>query len=431
MMALRKVKGPDAEGREAMYYADRQEFAYQQGAYQYLQSIGMVPRLAVIAGYIKALGLTRILDVGCGTGELLAYLHPSVTYIGIDISPTAIATARQHFSDRPQTQFVVADFRQWNGALDQLGSILDGVVWAGIGCAWTHKGRGGSANDWAEILALAERPLQSGGYLIFELVTAHWGALERLMGDRYDYETGCDLDCFQSEESPKRSIRVLKKKVLEADVSLATSSSAQELFQSALLQPLIATAHRMGQLTDESTSNLGFGYLYYGLTRIYQPNVVVCIGSYRGFMPICCTLGLRDNQKGICYFIDPGKVDRFWHDAINLERLEQQFGIRGRWQYLRQTSQQAIATSSLPDVIDLLIIDGDHSYTGVKFDFDEIGRRVRAGGIILLHDSISEGKGFTNWEVKRFLETEVQGHSDYETFTIPLAAGLTLVRKLQ
>lgn len=206
---LKKVKGPNREGREAMQYADHQDFAYRQGAYDYLHSIAMVPRMATIAAYIKAFGLAKVLDVGCGTGDLLSYLDSSVTYIGVDISPTAINMAKARFADRKNAFFYTADFRHWECPVTD----LDGLVWAGIGCTWTYKGRGGSSQDWLDILGLAERPLRKDGYMIFELVTNHWPSLERLIEGRYEYETGCDIDCFQSEESPKRSIRVLKKKV--------------------------------------------------------------------------------------------------------------------------------------------------------------------------------------------------------------------------
>lgn len=45
---------------------------------------------------------TRILDVGCGQGDLLAYLqkqHPGVAYEGIDITPAMIEVAQRRFPD--------------------------------------------------------------------------------------------------------------------------------------------------------------------------------------------------------------------------------------------------------------------------------------------------------------------------------------------
>lgn len=50
---------------------------------------------------------------------------------------------------------------------------------------------------------------------------------------------------------------------------------------------------------------------------------------------------------------------------------------------------------------DLLFIDGDHSYEGVKADFNNYSPFVRSGGIIAFHD-ICEHAPETGCEVKRF-----------------------------
>src|SRR5687768_14471087 len=81
MAMLEKVKAPDPMGRAAMYYPDRQDEAYRRGAYAYLQSVAMVPRLATIAAYVRAFKLTHVLDIGCGPAELLTYLDPGVAYV--------------------------------------------------------------------------------------------------------------------------------------------------------------------------------------------------------------------------------------------------------------------------------------------------------------------------------------------------------------
>lgn len=46
--------------------------------------------------------------------------------------------------------------------------------------------------------------------------------------------------------------------------------------------------------------------------------------------------------------------------------------------------------SMFPDGIDLLFIDGDHSYHGVKLDHVMYGPLVRTGGVILFHDIIPD-----------------------------------------
>lgn len=42
--------------------------------------------------------------------------------------------------------------------------------------------------------------------------------------------------------------------------------------------------------------------------------------------------------------------------------------------------------------LDFLLIDGDHSYEGVKSDFEMYGPLVRKGGIVAFHDVVSDSK---------------------------------------
>lgn len=424
-MEFERIPAPNADGRRAMYFARGQDRAYRTGAYDYLDSIAMTARMASIAAYLHRLDVHSVLDIGCGTAELLAHLDPEIAYLGVDIAPSAIAHAERRFAGRPRTQFHSGDFRDWEPPAEE----FDAVVWAGIGFAWTLEGQGGQPADWLGVLAAAEERLRPGGWLIFELVTPHLPILERLVEGRYRPVAGVDLDCFQSEESPRRSIRVVQKR--DTDPLPATlRHKGSSLVPGHLARELIRLAAHMGQGTDASTSNLGYGYLYYGLVRLARPETVVCVGSYRGFSPVCLALGMVDNGKGRCFFVDPGKVDGHWHDPENVERLRRHFDLGDQWVHLRATTQEVLAGNLLPERIDLLLIDGDHEYQGVKFDFDKVGARVPPGGLVLLHDAEVEGAGgFTRWDVKRFLREEVYGRRQYETFTFPFAAGLALVRK--
>lgn len=64
-----------------------------------------------------------VLDVGCGTGELLAWVRLPDAYCGIDVVPAFIARARQRF---PQREFVVCD------VLTQRPPTADIVVMLGV-----------------------------------------------------------------------------------------------------------------------------------------------------------------------------------------------------------------------------------------------------------------------------------------------------------
>lgn len=76
------------------------------------------------ADYIAAHRITKVLDIGCGDGSFLRYLcakDPSVTGVGIDIAPEAIALARQEAkaqSLEDRIQFLVQDVLQLSDVPD-------------------------------------------------------------------------------------------------------------------------------------------------------------------------------------------------------------------------------------------------------------------------------------------------------------------------
>jgi predicted O-methyltransferase YrrM len=45
------------------------------------------------------------------------------------------------------------------------------------------------------------------------------------------------------------------------------------------------------------------------------------------------------------------------------------------------------AVNSVPNELDFIFIDGDHSYEGIKRDWDDWSKKLKIGGIIALHDT--------------------------------------------
>ena len=69
--------------------------------YEFYNSlIGANHRSRVLVNeYIRPKPHDRILDIGCGPGNMLPFL-PDCQYLGVDANPTCIAFARQRYSDR-------------------------------------------------------------------------------------------------------------------------------------------------------------------------------------------------------------------------------------------------------------------------------------------------------------------------------------------
>ena len=203
-----RTAGLSAEEEQALRSnAETQDAAYRDGAYDYLLAVDMAPRMATIAAYLRHFGAKSVLDVGCGWGELLSYLDPQITFLGLDISETALAEARVRFAGRPEASFHAGNFRDWESPI----GAFDALVWAGIGRSWNRAGRKSALEDWLEILDLAERPLKPDGFVIVEMVTPHWETLEGRIEGRYDYRAGCDIDHLRFDHRAKRSIRVFQR----------------------------------------------------------------------------------------------------------------------------------------------------------------------------------------------------------------------------
>lgn len=80
--------------------------------------------------------------------------------------------------------------------------------------------------------------------------------------------------------------------------------------------------------------------------------------------------------------------------------------------------------------IDFLFIDGDHTYEGVKKDFELYNPLVRKGGIIAFHDVAPHNKPGSRVEISKFWN-EIKNKYDYKEFVENWGqnwAGIGLIR---
>jgi SAM-dependent methyltransferase len=135
-------------------------------------------RLAVNKlGHLRDFGFTpdsRVLDVGCGTGQLGTALEPILSdrgcYVGTDIGPEAVAFCRQRFT-RPNFRFHVNDMTR----LPIRGEAFDYVTFFSV---FTHT----FPDETALLLHEAARLLAPGGVILGDVfVNPH---VERCGGHR-------------------------------------------------------------------------------------------------------------------------------------------------------------------------------------------------------------------------------------------------------
>lgn len=184
--------------------------------------------------------------------------------------------------------------------------------------------------------------------------------------------------------------------------------------------------------TADFTTGLGqSAWLLHGLARSLRPATCVEIGSAQGWSTCHLGLALRENVHGKLYAIDP-HMPTAWNDTAAVESLPalqrnlRRCGVESYVEIVRATSQEAAKNWTRP--IDLLFIDGDHSYDGVKRDWTLFSPHLTPFGVTVFHDATWElhGPNRPDMGVPRFLE-ELRA-AGYPLITLDRDYGLTLVQ---
>jgi len=147
--------------------------------------------------------------------------------------------------------------------------------------------------------------------------------------------------------------------------------------------------------------HLGDGLIVYSLIQYMRAKNCVCIGSGGGYIPRIMTQARIDLHK---QGIFEGDDNLNWGDIGTTYLVDACNGIGGpndlldEDSYYRHTFHPRLIKSTseeayynffvLQDIkIDLLFIDGNHSYEGVKKDFELYSNLISEKGIIIIHDT--------------------------------------------
>ena len=202
------------------------------------------------------------------------------------------------------------------------------------------------------------------------------------------------------------------------------------------LRQKVHWTHRLAQF--EFRSGLGdSAWLLYGIARSLKPTIAVEIGSARGKSACFIGMALKENGSGRLYAIDPHtRTD--WNDSKSVDTYHI---MRDHLEKLALTDVVTVVRKrsvkmpdSVPTPIDLLFIDGDHSYEGVKADWATYKPQMSPFGLIVFHDTIWDLRRNDKWYrpdigVPRFMEELRQ--QGYPVITIESDCGLSIVQPVQ
>ena len=181
---------------------------------------------------------------------------------------------------------------------------------------------------------------------------------------------------------------------------------------------------RFGHDTCIDTANLGFGLIHASLINNLKPEQILCIGSKKGFIPAICAMACKNNKHGAIDFVDAAK-DRndknswggtaFWK-KVNPNKHFSLFNLNKYITTHIMTSRQ-FAKKYPKRKFDYIYIDADHSYKGIKFDYQTFWPRLTVGGIIAFHDikikGLNQGVEYGVW--KLWKEIKEKGKFSFNT----------------
>ena len=205
--------------------------------------------------------------------------------------------------------------------------------------------------------------------------------------------------------------------------------------------------------------NLGDGLIIYTLINFFKLKTLVCLGSGGGFIPRIMTQARYDlseqgfyneismewGDNGSTYVVD---VMNGFNGETNWEDKDSVFRRHFTPKFIKETTEKAYYDFFVKqDIkIDLLHIDADHTFEGVKKDFELYSNIMNKDGIITIHDT---DKNYVNnfVELEGHEGDELSGPSEFvktidkRKFEVinffnhgirkdkPSSTGLTIVRK--
>jgi hypothetical protein len=170
--------------------------------------------------------------------------------------------------------------------------------------------------------------------------------------------------------------------------------------------------------------HLPFGY---DLVTALRPSLLVELGTHMGLSYFTFCQAMKEHAiDGLCYAVDTFEGDahtaKYDESVFNLVNNHNREHYHGFSYLMRMLFNDALKHFN-NDSIDLLHIDGLHTYEAVSEDFRLWLPKVKPGGIILFHDVQARLQDFGAW---RFWDEIAPSH---ETFTFNHGFGLGVLRK--
>ena len=160
------------------------------------------------------------------------------------------------------------------------------------------------------------------------------------------------------------------------------------------------------------------------LTRALGVRHAVEIGTFTGYSALCIARGLPDDGRLLC--LDSNEewtaiARRYWDRA----------GVGGRIELRLGDAHESLRVVPAEPTFDLAFVDADKS--GYADYVEQLHSRMRDNGVVLLDNTLRHGRALApetdDDRAVVVLNADLAADPRWETVLLPLADGLTMLRK--
>lgn len=177
-----------------------------------------------------------------------------------------------------------------------------------------------------------------------------------------------------------------------------------------VLQPRMLSGHLQGRF-------LSF------IAKVYQPSLILEIGTYTGYSALCMAEGLKPGGRLITIDVNE-ELETFTRSFFDRSAYKDQIDYR--------IADAAIEIPTIEGPIDLVFIDADKRNYSLYFDL--VIDKMRSGGLILVDNVLWSGKIIEeaardkSTQALRDFNTKVANDPRVEPLLLPIRDGLFLLR---
>lgn len=181
-------------------------------------------------------------------------------------------------------------------------------------------------------------------------------------------------------------------------------------------------------VVDETSAWIGHKYFIYDFIRNFKPKTIVELGTHYGASFFSMAQAVKDsNLKTKLYAVDTWKGDKhtgFYEESVfeTVNKIKDKIYPAQKIALIRSLFDKAVKKFKNGS-IDLLHIDGLHTYEAVNHDFDIWFNKVAKDGVIIFHDTNEKGLDFGIYKLWEELKKK------YKTLEFYHAHGLGILFK--